>query len=149
MGCGASASSRHTRVIWDIENVSVPRGLAAFDCVRAIETWLEERGLWGGAVDGLVSCFYNPDNFPRQHRDGLDHAGVEQVSEPSVDAARPPAFCRHGCGGSTRLKRSDMRRLHSASCCSTRPPAASAQCQAAETGPPHAGIAARRPCPRR
>jgi hypothetical protein len=45
-----------------------------------VEGFLEARGLWGGSVDGLISCFYNPDFLPRKHREDLDRAGVEQVT---------------------------------------------------------------------
>ena len=89
MGCGASrvtpapaaASSRHTRVLWDIENVSIPSSVDAFQLVAALERWLAAQGLWGPNVDGLISCFYNPHNprFTRALSTLLDRAGVEQV----------------------------------------------------------------------
>lgn len=59
--------------------VQIPSKANGFGCVRALEEFLEARGLWGGSVDGLISCFYNPDVLPRRHREDLDRAGVEQV----------------------------------------------------------------------
>jgi len=68
--------------------VAIPRGTTAFDCVRALEDWLEERGLWGSGIDGLIACFYNPDTFPKKHREDLDRAGVEQVQMESTGLFR-------------------------------------------------------------
>ena len=86
MGCGASTatvapapSSRHTRVVWDIENVPVPLGVDAFALVVALEAWLTSRRLWGKDVDGLVSCFCKPEAVTRAVQTGLDRAGVELV----------------------------------------------------------------------
>jgi hypothetical protein len=62
-----------------LEQVPIPKKTNAFTCVRALEGFMEARGLWGGSVDGLISCFYNPDVLPRKHREDLDRAGVEQV----------------------------------------------------------------------
>ena len=75
----APAGVRHTRVLWDIENVAIPAGVEPFQLVCTLEAWLVQRSLWGAGVDGLISCFCNPDALARTHRHALDRAGVEQV----------------------------------------------------------------------
>ena len=81
---------RHTRVLWDIENVSVPSGIDANEAVRALERWLETRGLWGAGVRGLITAFFNPDSVGTKIRDALNRANVEQVlaSSKREDADR-------------------------------------------------------------
>jgi hypothetical protein len=81
---------RHTRVLWDIENVSVPSGIDTVEAVRALERWLETRGLWGAGVVGLITAFFNPDSVGTRMRDALNRANVEQVlaSSKREDADR-------------------------------------------------------------
>jgi hypothetical protein len=70
---------RHTRVYWDIENVSIPSGINTEEAVRALERWLETRGLWGAGVVGLITAFFNPDSVGTKMRDALNRANVTQV----------------------------------------------------------------------
>ena len=75
----AAAAVTHTRVLWDIENVSVPSGIDADEALHALERWLERRGLWGVDINGRIIAFYNPDKFTSRMRDALKRANVEQV----------------------------------------------------------------------
>ena len=70
---------KHTRVLWDFENVSVPSGIDTVEAVCALERWLETRGLWGAGVVGLITAFFNPDSVGTKMRDALNRANVEQV----------------------------------------------------------------------
>jgi cold shock CspA family protein len=81
---------RHTRVLWDLENVGVPARLDAFDAVRALEDWLGSRGWWGRGVDGMIAAFFDPDAVASRVRKALDRAGVEQIlaSSKREDADR-------------------------------------------------------------
>ena len=73
-------SKRHTRVVWDLENVRVPAN-QTFQLVLSLERWLTAQQLWGSNVDGLITCFYNPQTTPKAVSEALDRAGVEQVLE--------------------------------------------------------------------
>jgi hypothetical protein len=77
-------------VPWDIENVSIPSGIDTVEAVRALERWLETRGLWGAGVVGLITAFFNPDSVKTRMRDALNRANVEQVlaSSKREDADR-------------------------------------------------------------
>ena len=81
---------RHTRVLWDFENVGVPSGIDPFEAVCALERWLEARGLWGAGIDSSITAFFEPDSVGRPLRKALDRAGVEQVlaSSKREDADR-------------------------------------------------------------
>ena len=91
---GASSPSgtavRHTRVLWDFENVGVPSDIDPFEAVCALERWLETRGLWGAGIDSSITAFFEPDSVGRPLRKALDRAGVEQViaSSKREDADR-------------------------------------------------------------
>ncbi|KAL1503353.1 hypothetical protein AB1Y20_011405 [Prymnesium parvum] len=89
-GIAGGAARRHTRVLWDLENVCVPSGAQPLDVVHGIESWLSRLGYWGAGVDGLISAFFNPDHTSRALRTALDRAGVEQVlaSSKREDADR-------------------------------------------------------------
>jgi cold shock CspA family protein len=75
----AQQMRRHTRVLWDIENVSIPSGINTEEAVRALERWLETRGLWGAGVVGLITAFFNPEKVGTRMRDALNRANVTQV----------------------------------------------------------------------
>lgn len=84
--------ARRTRVLWDLENLPVPRGRDPFAFVRGVTAWLEGRGLAGPGVDARFTAFHCPrkrtisDQAARQ----LDRAAVEQVlvSDKREDADR-------------------------------------------------------------
>ena len=86
----AATAVRHTRVLWDFENVGVPSGIDPFEAVCALERWLETRGLWGAGIDSSITAFFNPDSVGERVRKALDRAGVEQVlaSSKREDADR-------------------------------------------------------------
>ena len=64
-------SKRHTRVVWDLENVRVPAN-QTFQLVLSLERWLTAQQLWGSNVDGLITCFYNPQTMPKTVSEALD-----------------------------------------------------------------------------
>jgi hypothetical protein len=99
MGCGASTavhpepgSKRHTRVVWDLENVRVPAN-QTFQLVLSLERWLTAQQLWGSNVDGLITCFYNPQTTPKAVSEALDRAGVEQVLAGAKREAADRKIC--------------------------------------------------------
>ena len=81
------------RILWDIENVPIPKGMEAFSVVSAITSYCEEKLCASGAqIDTLTTCFHCPQKrtLSRQKIRDLDRASVEQVlvSDKREDADR-------------------------------------------------------------
>ena len=49
--------------------------------------------LWGSNVDGLITCFYNPQTMPKTVSEALDRAGVEQVLAGAKREAADRKIC--------------------------------------------------------
>ena len=92
---GASSSSAmgdrpSVRVLWDIENIAVPRRLGGLATVDKIFSFLRTHNLSGSGIDCRTTIFFNPAKLPDQVVRDLDSAGVELVwiSPKQEDADR-------------------------------------------------------------
>ncbi len=52
--------SRHVRVLWDIENISIPKGMGPADAVDQLVQFLDTNGLSGVGIDTRISAFCRP-----------------------------------------------------------------------------------------
>ena len=81
------------RVLWDIENVSIPHSLTALDAVARLKGYISTNLLPPDCpVEELITVFHCPSKrtLSKGHTKGLDRGGVEQVlvSEKREDADR-------------------------------------------------------------
>jgi hypothetical protein len=69
------------RVLWDVENLSVPPSLGAVQTVSRIQSFLQRHGLDGTGVNFHMTAFGNMANRGiLRHLEDLDKASVEIVS---------------------------------------------------------------------
>jgi len=78
------------RVLWDIENIAVPRRLGGLATVDKISSFLKTHNLSGSGIDCRTTIFFNPAKLSDQVVRDLDSAGVELVwiSPKQEDADR-------------------------------------------------------------
>lgn len=85
---------RFVRVLWDIENVQVPKRHRAIDLVAKLHKFLADQSpiLFGPGIDLRITAFFNPSSnrVPAHVVDELDRAAVELVwvSKKREDADR-------------------------------------------------------------
>ena len=95
-----AATVTATRVLWDIENVAVPRSLGGLETVQRLLSFLRTLGLAGEGVDCRVTAFFNPagNAVARKVVAQLDHAAVEMVLLVlylvSIDRSQIPQWSR-------------------------------------------------------
>ena len=71
----------HVRVLWDIENLAVPRTLGAIETVSRLKSFLCTKELAGSGVDCRLTAFFNFDggSVSAATKKELDQADVEMV----------------------------------------------------------------------
>ena len=85
---------RHVRVLWDIENVQVPKNHRALTLIANLQKFLADQTpiLFGPGIDVRITAFFNPSSnrVPSHVVDELDRAAVELVwvSKKREDADR-------------------------------------------------------------
>lgn len=88
----SSRASKHVRVLWDIENVPVPRHTTPLGAVQGLRDFLHRSELDGVGVDLKISAFHCllKRGLSYGTIQQLDHAGVEQImcSRKQEDADR-------------------------------------------------------------
>lgn len=90
----AAVGQQHmcVRVLWDIENVSVPKSLGGLKTVANLREFLKSRGLLGAGIDNRITAFFNPSqrSVSQKTVNELDKAGIELiwVSTKREDADR-------------------------------------------------------------
>jgi hypothetical protein len=82
----------YVRVLWDIENVAVPKELGGMKTVSNLSDFLKSKGWSGSGIDTRVTAFFNPAQRSISEKviNELDKAGVELiwVSKKREDADR-------------------------------------------------------------
>eukprot|EP00605_Chrysophyceae_sp_TOSAG23-4_P002780 GSChrysophyteH1.ASY1.ANO1.3064.1 assembled CDS len=83
-------SRQSVRVLWDIENIPVPRVLGGLSTVEKITAFLRAHSLYGSGIDSRTTVFFNPSRISDQLVRELDSASVELVwiSPKQEDADR-------------------------------------------------------------
>ena len=87
-------AQRHVRVLWDIENVQVPKNHRALSLIANLQKFLADQTplLFGPGIDVRITAFFNPSSnrVPSHVVDELDRAAVELVwvSKKREDADR-------------------------------------------------------------
>ena len=80
------------RVLWDVENVGIPRDFSGFSTCEAITAFLNERGVINASTDFNLTLFRCPSKrtISKQDEKELDRAAVEQIicSDKREDADR-------------------------------------------------------------
>lgn len=85
---------RHVRILWDIENVQVPKNHKALTLIANLQKFLADQTpiLFGPGIDVRITAFFNPSSnrVPSHVVDDLDRAAVELVwvSKKREDADR-------------------------------------------------------------
>jgi hypothetical protein len=83
---------RHVRVLWDIENVSVPKRLTGLQTVERLRHYLSTQSLCGPGIDCRITAFFHPNrsHISKQVIEDLDRGGIELVwvSSKREDADR-------------------------------------------------------------
>jgi hypothetical protein len=89
----ASSSAKiFVRVLWDLENIAVPRRIGGLNVVSKIRDFLAKKGLLGTGIDTRITGFFSPEHKTMSSKtvEELDKAGVELVwvSSKREDADR-------------------------------------------------------------
>jgi hypothetical protein len=86
----ARRSRYSVRVLWDIENIFIPKSLGGLETVRRMQDFLQTRGLHSPGIDFRIAAFFNPSLAPPRVVRELDKASVEMVwvSSKREDADR-------------------------------------------------------------
>ncbi len=92
----SNTGHRHVRVLWDIENVAVPKKLTGLQTVERLRNYLESQSLCGTGIDCRITAFFNPNHshISKHVIEDLDRGGVELVwvSSKREDADRKIVF---------------------------------------------------------
>ena len=74
-------ATRHTIILWDVENCPVPNGANASDVVSSLRSWVQSQGWPAQPPDGHIVAAYNVFASRSPHFwNQLKHAGVEQTA---------------------------------------------------------------------
>ena len=86
------AGQQCVRVLWDIENVSVPKALGGLKTVEKLRNFLKSKSWVSPGVDTRITAFFNPSGHAVSQKTigELDKSGVELVwvSQKREDADR-------------------------------------------------------------
>ena len=85
-----SGAKKIVRVLWDVENIQVPKRLGGLRTVAALSSFLRSVNLMGQGVDARITAFFLPTRMPKGVVQELDKAAVEMVwvSSKREDADR-------------------------------------------------------------
>jgi len=81
VGSEPGTHSQHVRVLWDIENLAVPRQLGGTQTVKRVLGFLSGLGLSGEGIDCRVTAFLDPSGgaVSKGTVKELDQCAVEMV----------------------------------------------------------------------
>jgi len=75
----SNSAVKAVRVLWDIENIAVPKKIGGVETVKRIKDFLKSHGLSGIGIDSRIAVFFNPSKISKQLIKELDAASVELV----------------------------------------------------------------------
>jgi len=70
---------RYCRVLWDVENVPVPKRLGGLKTVQGLSAFLRAQGLTGVGIDCRITAFFAQGRLSKGVVQALDKAAVELV----------------------------------------------------------------------
>lgn len=75
------ASKTMVRVLWDIENIPVAKGMGGLNTISKLNSFLKTKNLFGPGIDCRTTAFFSPSgsNVSERVVNELDHSAVELV----------------------------------------------------------------------